>query len=262
MSPRASSASARRRRIAEYVMRRGSVSVSELASRFEISAMTVHRDLDDLEAHGIVRKHRGGATALPSSVFESNIAYRLEANRREKDAIARRLRELIEPGMSLMLDDSTTALAFARLLGDVTPLTVVTNYLESIKLLCDVPGIRLLALGGEYHAAHDSFLGVACIDAIEAMSTDLAIVSTAAVSDRSAFHQEQEIVLVKRAMLRSARRTVLAVDHTKLDRVALHRVAPLAQFDLIVVDDATPATAVQRLRRQGLTVAVAPRTSA
>jgi DeoR/GlpR family transcriptional regulator of sugar metabolism len=255
---RASSAIARRERMAEYVMRQGSVAVSDLAEAFGVSVMTVHRDLDDLEAHGQVRKHRGGVTAQPSSVFESNIAYRLEANRAEKEAIARHLQHLIEPGMSVLLDDSTTALALARELGDVTPLTVVTNYLESIKLLCDVPGIRLIALGGEYHASHDSFLGVSCVDAIEAMSTDLAIVSTSAVSDRFAFHQEQEIVLVKRAMLRSAARRVLAVDHTKFERVALHRVAPLEEFDLIVVDAATDPAYVERLRERRLTVEVAP----
>jgi DeoR/GlpR family transcriptional regulator of sugar metabolism len=255
--PRTTGAAARRREMAEYVMRHGSVSVTELAEAFSISVMTVHRDLDDLEAHGLVRKYRGGATAQPSSVFESNIAYRLEANQREKEAIARHLQRLIEPGMSVMLDDSTTALALARELGDVTPLTVVTNYLQAIQLLCDVPGIRLMALGGEYHASHDSFLGVACVDAIEAMSTDLAIVSTSAVSDRYAFHQEQEIVLVKRAMLRSARRRVLAVDHTKLDRDALHRVVPLEEFDLIVVDELTPESAVERLRERRHTVEVA-----
>jgi DeoR/GlpR family transcriptional regulator of sugar metabolism len=256
--PRPSGVTARRQQMAEHVLRHGSVSVTALAESFGISVMTVHRDLDELEAHGMVRKYRGGATAQPSSVFQSNIAYRLEANRDEKEAIARHLQYLIEPGMSVMLDDSTTALALARELGDVTPLTVVTNYLESIKLLCDLPGIRLLALGGEYHASHDSFLGVSCVDAIEAMSTDLAIVSASAVSDRYAFQQEQEIVLVKRAMLRSARRRVLAVDHTKFERVALHRVAPLQEFDLIVVDAATPDSAIERLRERRHTVEVAP----
>lgn len=259
MSPRkrASDGATRRQAMAEYVMQHGSVSVSELAERYQVSLMTIHRDLDELERHGLVRKFRGGATAQPSNVFESNIAYRLAANTREKEAVARHAYRLIEPGMSLMLDDSTTALALARLLGDVTPLTVVTNYVETIRLVSALPGIRLIALGGEYHRAHDSFLGVACIDAIEAMHTDLVIVSTSAVSDRYAFHQEQEIVLVKRAMLRSARRRVLLLDHTKLGRVALHRVAPLSEFDLVVVDAQAPQDAVERLREQDVTLEVA-----
>ncbi|WP_308283492.1 DeoR/GlpR family DNA-binding transcription regulator [Pseudonocardia nigra] len=259
MSPRgrASGAAARRKAIAEYVMRHGNVAVTELAEAFDVSVMTVHRDLDDLETHGQVRKFRGGVTAQPSSVFESNIAYRLTANQREKQAIARHLLQLVEPGMSVLIDDSTTALALARQLSDVTPLTVVTNYMEAIKLLSGAPGIRLIALGGEYHASHDSFLGVSCVDAIEGMNTDLAVVSTSAISDRYAFHQEQEIVLVKRAMLRAAHRRVLAVDHTKLERVALHRVSPLEEFDLIVVDELTPAASVERLRERRLNVEVA-----
>jgi DeoR/GlpR family transcriptional regulator of sugar metabolism len=247
----------RRQAMAEHVMRQGSASVTELAEAFAVSVMTVHRDLDELERQGMVRKFRGGATAQASNVFESNIVYRLTANQEEKEAIARHVARLVEPGSSIMLDDSTTALAVARHLGDVTPLTVVTNFLKAIKLLAAAPGIRLMALGGEYHPTHDSFLGVACVDAVEAMSTDVVIVSTSAISDRYAFHQEQEIVLVKRAMLRSASRRILAIDHSKLDRVALHRVAPLDDFDLIVVDSRAPAEAVQRLREKHRNVEVA-----
>ncbi|MEU7900675.1 hypothetical protein AB0B45_48590 [Nonomuraea sp. NPDC049152] len=118
-------------------------------------------------------------------------------------------------------------------------------------------GVQLSALGGQYHATHDSFLGVAYVDVVEAMSTDLVVVSTSAISDRYAFHEEQEIVLVKRAMMGAAARRILAVDHTKLERVALHRVAPLDDFDVIVVDSRTPEEAMRRLRESHHTVEVA-----
>lgn len=252
-----SGGTARRQAMAGHILRRGSATVTELAEFFEVSAMTVHRDLDELERQGMVRKLRGGATALASSVFESNIAYRMTANLEEKEAIARHVLRLIEPGSSVMLDDSTSALAVARHLGEVGPLTVVTNFLEAIKLLANTPGIRLIALGGEYQPSHDSFLGVACVEAVEAMSVDVLVVSTSAISDAYAFHQEQEIVLVKRAMLHSAARSILLVDHSKLERGALHRVAPLKDFDVIVVDSRTPAESVKRLRERHPGVEVA-----
>ncbi|MEV0166835.1 DeoR family transcriptional regulator [Nonomuraea fuscirosea] len=243
-----SSRSVRWQGMAEHIVRRGSASVTELAESFGVSLMTVHRDLDELARQGMVRKVRGGATAQASNVWESNIAYRLKAHTAEKDAIARVVAGLIEPGGSVMLDDSTTALAVARHLDELLPLTVVTNFLEAIRLLAGRPDLRLIALGGEYHATHDSFLGLGCVDAVEAVNTDLAVVSTSAVSEEYAYHQEQEIVLVKRAMLRSASRRVLAVDGSKLARVALHRVAPLADFDVVVVDANAPADLLQRLR--------------
>jgi DeoR/GlpR family transcriptional regulator of sugar metabolism len=231
----------RQQAIADHVLSAGSVTAAELAERFEVSLMTIHRDLDELERQGIVRKYRGGVTAQPSGVFESNVAYRMKAMQPAKDAIAERAVALIEPGMAVMLDDSTTTFALARRLIGITPLTVVTNFLEAINLLAAERDIRLMALGGQYDPLHNSFLGVSCVDAIESLNVDLCFVSTSAVSGGYAYHQEQHIVSVKRAMLAAASRNVLLLDHTKLGRVALHRVAPLRVFDRVIVDaDADP----------------------
>jgi DNA-binding GntR family transcriptional regulator len=67
----------RRERIAEIVLGREAVAARELATLFDVSLMTVHRDLDELERQGVLRKIRGGATPQPSSLFESNVRYRL-----------------------------------------------------------------------------------------------------------------------------------------------------------------------------------------
>ncbi|MEO3748163.1 DeoR/GlpR family DNA-binding transcription regulator [Plantactinospora sp. B5E13] len=248
----------RQAEIAEHVLQHGSVSATDLAEMFHVSLMTIHRDLDELARQGVVRKFRGGVSAQPSSVFESNVSFRLRAAREEKLALARRARTLIEPGMAVMLDDSTTTLEVARLLeDDPGPLTVITNFLETIKLLSGVAGIRLLALGGEYYPTHDSFLGVPCVEAIEALRVDLLFASTSAVSGGYAYHQEQEIVLVKRAMIRSAQRSVLMVDHTKLGRAALHRLAPLRDFNLVLTDARAPKETLAEMREHGVRYEIA-----
>ncbi|MFC6016135.1 DeoR/GlpR family DNA-binding transcription regulator [Plantactinospora solaniradicis] len=252
-SPERSRPAQRQVEIAEHVLQHGSVSATELAEMFHVSLMTIHRDLDELERQGVVRKFRGGVSAQPSSVFESNVSFRLRAAREEKLALARQARALIEPGMAVMLDDSTTTLEVARLLeDDAGPLTVITNFLETIKLLSGVRGVRLLALGGEYYPTHDSFLGVPCVEAIEALRVDLLFASTSAVSGGYAYHQEQEIVLVKRAMIRAAQRSVLMVDHTKLGRAALHRLAPLRDFDLVITDAKAPEETLSEMREHGV----------
>ncbi len=248
----------RRERIAEYVLGRESVSARELASLFDVSLMTVHRDLDELERQGVLRKFRGGATPQPSSLFESNVRYRLSAARAEKEALARYALTLIEPGQAVLLDDATTTLALARLLPALAPVTVITNYLATIQALHDAPGDRLLALGGEYFPSHDSFTGVLCVAAIASLRADVFFMSTSAVSGGFAFHQEQEIVLVKRAMLAAATRRVLLIDHGKLGKVALHRLAPLGDFDLVVVDAGADEAGLRELRDAKVRFEVAP----
>jgi DeoR/GlpR family transcriptional regulator of sugar metabolism len=240
---------ARRAAVAERVLADGSATAAELAERFGVSLMTVHRDLDELERQGVVRKFRGGVTAQPSAVFESNVRYRLKTMRAEKAALAAHALRSVEPGTAIMLDDSTSALEIARGLrtGEVAPLTVVTNFLEAINLLSDQRGIRLMALGGDYDPLHASFLGMSCVAAVEQLRVDVCFTSTSAVHGGYAYHQEQHIVSVKRAMLDSALRNVLLIDHTKLGRVALHRVAPLTRFDLVLVDDGASPDALRDL---------------
>lgn len=249
---------ARQAVMAERVLADGSATAAELAERFGVSLMTIHRDLDELERQGLVRKFRGGVTAQPSGVFESNVQYRLKTMRAEKAAVAEHALRSIEPGMAIMLDDSTSALEIARRLrlGEITPLTVVTNFLEAINLLADRRGIHLMALGGDYDPLHSSFLGVSCVEAVQSLRVDVCFASTSAVHGGYAYHQEQHIVAVKRAMLDSAARNVLLIDHTKLARTALHRVVPLSRFDLLLVDDGASAQALRDLDEHKVTYQV------
>ncbi len=86
-SSRRSRQEARRQAIAEAVMREGALRLEDLATRFEVSLMTIHRDVDDLEAREILRKYRGLVTALATSVVESSVAFRVSKQFAEKQAL-------------------------------------------------------------------------------------------------------------------------------------------------------------------------------
>lgn len=254
----ARSPAARRGRIAEYVLTHDSISAKELSSRFDVSVMTVHRDLDELERQGVLRKFRGGVTPQPSSLFESNVRFRHSVATAQKEALARYAITLIDPGQAVLLDDSTTALALARLLPSVAPITAITNFLAAMNELGGRAGVRLIALGGEYLDRHDTFVGLVCETAIASLRADLFVLSTSAVSGGFAFHQEQEIVSIKRAMMAVATRRILLVTHQKFGKVALHRLAPLRDFDEVVVDDGIDDASLNELREARTTVAVVP----
>src|SRR5574337_871378 len=107
--------------ITRYILEHGSVLIDDLVERFNVSRMTIHRDLDDLEKQGVLRKIRNGATAQPSGLFESDIRYRLNQQKAEKVAIAPVALSFIEPGQSILLDEATTLLPLVHLLPGVTP---------------------------------------------------------------------------------------------------------------------------------------------
>lgn len=259
-SASAQSLSRRRRqeRIAEYVLDHGSVTVDALVRELDVSRMTVHRELDELERQGVLRKVRGGATAERSRVFESDVQFRLRTAVREKEALADYALSMIEPGQAVMLDASTTVLPLARRLTEREPLTVITNFLAVMRVLAGQHGIRLIATGGDYLARYDAFVGLTCERAIDSVRPDVSFISTSAVGGHDALHQELQIVAVHHAMMRAAHRRVLLIDHGKLGKAALHRVAPLREFDAVVVDAGIPDDVAEDLRAAGVPLHVAP----
>jgi len=248
----------RQGRIAEYVLEQGSAPIKDLSDLFGVSFITIHRDLDELERRGVLRKLRGRVTAHPSSSFDSNVRYRLRAAHAEKEALAAFALTLVEPGQAVMLDESTTALALANLLPSRAPLTVITNFVMVLNRLAGVDEIDLIALGGRYQPHLAAFGGVVCEAATAAISADVLFLSTSAVADCSAMHQDQVTMSGKRAMMAAARRRVLLIDHTKLGKVALHKLAPLRDFDLVVVDDGVDEAQLAELRKCRVPVEVAP----
>ena len=248
ISGKESKREARQRQLTQRVVEGGSCSAQALADEFGVSIMTIHRDLDQLERRGLVRKFHGGVTAQPSGVFEAQLSYRMMSRTAEKSAIARAALSYIDPGMSVMLDDSTTVLHMIPRLGDLAPLHVATTFLTGLRRLADLAtdsDITFIGLGGRYDVPHDSFVGMQTIEQIAGIRTDALFMSTSSVSASAAFHQEERIVALKRAMIDAATKKYLLVDHTKLDSVALHMIVPLGAFDLIITDSCAPKSVLK-----------------
>ena len=111
---------------------------------------------------------------------------------------------------------------------------MITNYQPVARELEENPGIRLLMTGGEYLAWADALFGPMAVRAIRRMRADAVFMSASAITDGAAYHPTEEAAEVKRAMLASSSLRVLYVDHSKFDRRALHRVAPLTDYDVLI----------------------------
>ncbi|HBD89854.1 MAG: DeoR family transcriptional regulator [Rhodobacteraceae bacterium GWE1_64_9] len=249
---------ARRQLMAEAVMAEGTMRIEDLTERFGISLMTAHRDLDELVGRGLLRKTRGIVSAAPTSLIESSDVYRASRQSAEKRAIAAAAVALIEPGQAVFFDDSTTVLQMVPHLAARVPLTAITNSLTLMNALKGMRDITLLGLGGQFHNWCNAFMGPVTTAEIRRLRADLVFLSMAAITDDMVFHQSPEMAETKRAMFDSAARRVLLADHTKFDRRALHAMCGLDEFDVVIVDAATPPRLLDRMRSRGIRVQIAP----
>ena len=244
------SRSLRQRRVVDHLSEVSSATAAELATLTGMSLMTIHRDIDELARRGILRKFHGGVSVLPTTVFESSSEFRLQTQTIAKNALAQKALSFVEPGMSVMLDDSTTVLALARLLYEIGPLTVITNYRQAIDVFRDNDDIRLIVVGGQYSRTHDSFIAMPSYSSVESYAVDVVFQSTSTMGAGMTYHQEQDIVLMKRAMLRSGATRVLMMDGSKVGRTSLHHYVPVSDFTDVILTDDVDAEMVSRIAEQ------------
>lgn len=231
------SPSARRELLRKRVVAEGFARLDDLAKMFDVSVMTIHRDVDALEAEGWLVKSRGGATANPSALVDGGVRERSFAMRAEKAAICGLAATMLTHGQTVFLDDSTTVLGLVPFLLALTPMTVATNFLPVISALQESTGIEIHLLGGQYHPRQEASQGRQTVEAIRQLHADVFFMATTAVMDGMCLHRSEGTVMVRHAFMEQSSRRVLLVDHAKFGRSAAHFLCGIDAFDTVIVDD-------------------------
>lgn len=244
-------AKTRRDRIEQYVRAEREVGYAELAAEFDVSEMTIRRDVEALEMLGVVRRVVGGVIALKGKDTEPSFETRVANAAEEKSHIADAVAELIEPGETLILDSGSTALAVARSLkGRKLGLTIVTPSVLAALELVDEPDTTIVLTGGELRPGELSLIGPAAEDTLGNYNCDTFVMGVAGIDrDRGISDYHQAESRVKRAASKRADRVIVAADHSKLGRVTFVSIAALADIDVIITDGAPehPALAAARV---------------
>jgi DeoR/GlpR family transcriptional regulator of sugar metabolism len=109
------------------------LSVEELAKKFQVSALTIRRDLEQLEAAGAILRTHGGSVlrSTVESVYHRRVALNFEL----KQAIGRAAAKEVKSGDAILINDGSTPFHLAPHLGNVGKIYVYTNSLAVISEL-------------------------------------------------------------------------------------------------------------------------------
>lgn len=230
-----------------------------LAARFSISLSTVRRALDELSAKGVLRRHHGGASLLETDELarEYDFIARDERQSAEKFAVARTIADLVQPGMTIILDGGTSTYAVARLLV-AKRLQIVTNSLPIAGLFSEIGSLETIVTGGSIHNRLGVLVGPFCEQTFGQIHADLAILGGAGITESGIWNHNALIVAVQRRMIAAAERTVFALDRSKFGRKALSLTTPFAADHTIVTDSVPPAGVAHAVRHAGAHLTVCP----
>ena len=245
----------RHRLIAQAVQETGTATVTELTGLTGASEMTIRRDLDHLAAQGVLERFRGGARTLLLRGDEPPFALRAHEGVDVKRRIAARVASLVADGETVLLDSGTTCLEVARLLHG-RPVTVMPLSLQAIAVLGDAPEpTSLLVPGGRPRAGEGALIGPLTLASLSALRFDTAVLGCCgltAADGMTAYDLDE--ASVKKAVIASARRVIVAADGTKLGRTAHAYVGPSSLVDILVTDSGAPSDEIAALESGGTTL--------
>ena len=238
----------------------GRIEVGDVVRRLGVSPATIRRDLDALARQQLLTRTRGGAVTH-SVAYDLPLRYKDRHHPDEKLAIARAASALIPRGAVVGLCGGTTTTAIADALltrADIMApapdpgLTVVTNAINIAMLLATREKIKTVMTGGVAHSRSYELVGSYASSVVGALSLDLAFIGANGLDPETGptCHDEQEAA-VNALVASRARRAVLVVDASKIDRRTFATIGSADLFQTVVTDARVTSDQRRRLGDAG-----------
>lgn len=248
----------RKHQILEILKEDRQVAVAGLSERFDVSEVTVRRDLRELERNGFLRRVHGGAVAVDRIPPEPPVVQRMRDDWACKEAIGEAAAELVADGDAVFLGSGSTTAYVARNLIDRHSVTVITNALTVADELAMAEDVTLVMTGGVLRPSEMSLIGHIAESALTDLRADKVIIGMRAISvNEGMTHDYLPEVVTDRAIIQMAEHLVVVADHTKFGRVAPAFVAPVSRIASLVTDSDTDPDILAQLKALGVDVIVA-----
>ena len=239
----------RRKAILSHLAKQGFASVADLCQTFDVSEMTIRRDLSELEGQGLLQRTFGGAVATEPAFFEISINAKMSQFVEEKERIGKAAAELVKDGDTVLIDAGSTTTQIAKNLHDKR-ITVIAGGLNIAAELSGSHHVDLLILGGILRKGFLSMVGPQAEAFLKNVRVDKLFLGVEGVDVDGGLTVPDVIDShTKRAMVKCAKQTIVVADHSKLGRNTLSTIASLDEADLLITDVGASEEIVEQLKQ-------------
>lgn len=228
----------RESKIYDYLEKQKNATVKELSELLYISESSIRRDLANLEKKGLIMRSYGGAEIISSSTKVLPFSTRSYDYIAEKQMIASKAVSLINEGDIVFLDQSSTSYFLARAMINMSGVTVITNNLEILSLLCGC-GMNVHSSGGIISRANTNCLiGNNAQRTFEEVYADISFFSARALSSDGVISDyTQEEIFVRNSMLKNADKKVFLCNSAKFNTHSAYKQCTLSDVDYFISEN-------------------------
>lgn len=221
-------------RILSILEEEGSVEVSRLMETLGTSESTIRRDLNTLDARGVLVKVHGGAVRKDGQyqTRDDEVDLRKERNVEEKTRIAGYAATLIGENDVVYIDAGTTTELMIQSSINSKAL-YVTNAVGHAKKLSAL-GCRVYLLGGEFKGTTDAIVGEEAVVSLEKYNFTKGFFGANGVTREQGFTTpEPKEALIKQKAMEHAKEAFVLVDNSKFGEISTVTFGQLDRANII-----------------------------
>jgi DeoR family transcriptional regulator of aga operon len=224
----------RQKTLLDKLRKTGKLAIAEEAVLFNVSEMTIRRDLLFFETSGLLVRTYGGAMLRDG---QENALFPMDNGNETKIRIAKAALSFVKSGLTIMLSPGTTTLQFARqlALSDIT-LSVVTNSLPIAAVLFKT-NIQVMLLGGALRSNSIDLVGPITEKTLDEFYIDILFNGCdGASSDEGFFTTDMNLASMEKKSVQKSGKVIILTESHKFKKRSFVRFASLKEVSTVITD--------------------------
>ena len=248
----------RRKYILDHIVKDGFVKVSELAESLGVTQTTIRKDLNYLEAQGVLQRAHGSAIPPSQQMMDLNLSAKKLINFEAKQKIAEKAASLIKSDDSILVASGSTISLFAEALKPKGRLNVVSISVNISAHLGDIPGITVMQVGGILYGNTLSVLGAEASKTIENLYCSKVFFGVDGIDlDYGLTCGTGEEASITQKMMQSSQTKIVLSDSSKVGQRGFARICEVGDIDILITDSGMPLETRQRIENMGVKLIIA-----
>lgn len=247
----------RKSQILNSLNKHGKVKVCDLSKRYDVSEVTIRRDLQELEVDELIKRVHGGAVLNDNTKFEPTFSEKIDKFYDEKEAIGKFGAAMIVDGDTIAFDAGTTTLCIAKHMTAVN-ITVLTNSLDIAFELANKKDVEVIVIGGALRWETRAMVGPVADNTLKNFKVDKSFIGTNAVCVINGLTTPNITEAnTKREMIKIAKQTIVVCDHSKFNTVSFAKITDLDSVDIIITDNKLNKKLLESYEKEDVIVMIA-----
>lgn len=229
----------RRDYILQELKKHGSIKVKDVSDRFNVSEVTIRKDLELFEKKNLLLRVRGGAIRSNNSYMgdDNSIVEKQQKNHKEKQLIGRLAASLINENDTIILDSGTTTLEIAKNLQRFQNLSIITNALNIAIVLNEYKRFTVIIPGGYLREKSMSLVGPIAESFLQNFYCDKLFLGIDSFNlERGVSTPDLEEASMNQTMISVSKEVIAVFDSSKFNRRSFATIAPITKINTVITD--------------------------